>query len=134
MAKNLKNKLEKVGKKKNKTWNSNHEIIESAFLKLMNANKFQKFPTTKQLIKETGLSDVTIDKHLKDLSYDKFRPQFSILIPTVLTRFAAQCLQQPKAPEIKLFMQLIGWRETNEIRVEFDPVEAEKRINELFLK
>lgn len=111
-----KNKLQKVIKaKRNKTWEENNQIIEDAYFRLLEKNK--RIPTYKILSEETKISFVTLQKHLKELSYNQLKPYFRPMTKKILQRLSVQALKSGNAKEVKLYMQLIeDYREKSDVQ------------------
>jgi hypothetical protein len=118
---------------KNKTWQHNHNLIETALLEhLKDSNKS---PTIDMYVQKTGLSDTTVKEHLKELSLDRDKLLFKPLIPIILSRLFKGFMTNPKSAEGKLLMQLIAdYREENKTVHEFTESEAKEKIENLFLK
>lgn len=99
---------------KNRTWEANHELIESAYFKLLEQNK--RVPTFKLLSEETKIGTTAIEKHLKELSLDKWKPYFKPMTKKIIQRLGLEAMKTGRSPEVKLFMQLMeDYREKNEV-------------------
>jgi len=66
-------------KDRNKTWTENHLAIKNAYLDLVKENK--KAPTIREVAAKSGLSNLTIQRHINEL---KFEP--SMMVERVLTK------------------------------------------------
>lgn len=125
--------VEKSSNPTRRDWENNHELIQAAYFKLLEKNK--KIPSIRQLMEETSLSDSTIERHLKDLGIDKIKHRFLPMIEQVIKRIGERAIATGKAPEAKLFLQVIAdYREKNETAHTFESDEAKKKIEEIFLK
>jgi predicted transcriptional regulator len=100
-------------KKRKRDFELNQVMILEAFLKLLN-DKSRK-PTLEEISNETGLSMKTIDRHMKELSYDKYICDLKALTVNVMMGFYNKA-KEGKAPEVKLWMQIVeNWKETTGI-------------------
>ena len=78
----------KVGKKlvmdkgRNITWQVNQALIQDAYLKLI--IDLKRCPTRLEIEKETGLSDTTIDKHIKEFQFEPTNESLRLLTPDVI--------------------------------------------------
>lgn len=92
--------------KRNKTWQVNDVIIRNAFLTWI--EKYKKSPTLRELAKETKLNYNTVIKHLKDMSFETdVKPKFKALTDQVLLGLSVAAIKKGKAPEVKLWMQIV---------------------------
>ena len=98
--------MNKLVKNKRRDWEDNHEIIQEAYFKLLKQNN--KIPSVKKLCGATKLSHTTIVDHLKDMSIDKIRVRLVPMIERILMKLGQNALNNGKAPEVKLFMQVVA--------------------------
>lgn len=96
---------EAVSKSNQVLWERNHDVIEKAFFDLLTENK--KVPSYNQIAKRTGISRQAVSGHMKELNIDIWKPQFRMFTPKILTKLAAEAMNNGRADHIKLFMQLI---------------------------
>lgn len=133
MGKIKSKKLEKVRIPTRRDWENNHIIIQEAYFKLLKKN--ERIPTVKQLMEVTGFSDGAIENHIKTINIDKIKNRLLPMIESVILKLGTNAAESGKAPEVKLFLQVIGdWRERNEVIHEFNAEEAKKAIQEIFVK
>ena len=88
----------------------NHQLIIQAMLDFMSKKGYPA--TQRQLSEATGLSEVTIGKHCKEIKLSNFCELFRTLTPRIITGLAAKAMKGT-APEVKLWMQLTeDWKES----------------------
>lgn len=101
-------------KKKRIDFQSNQAKIQEAFVKFFSKKK--RRPTICELAEYSGLSEKTVFRHLKKLGLPKFVETYKILTDNVLMALYSSA-KAGKAPEVKLWMQLIeGWNETTGVK------------------
>lgn len=77
------------------------------------------FPTSKEIAEKVGMTPGTVTKHIKQMNLENFRGTAQALIPDVLAALGRRAIIEGKAPEVKLFMQLVGeWEEKSKVDAE----------------
>lgn len=113
----------KVRKNKRRDWEDNHEIIQEAYFNLL--KETNKIPSNKKLSAVTKLSETTIETHFKELNIEKIRPRLIPMIEKIIMRLGQNALMSGKAPEVKLFMQVIaGYRDNDTDKGGLDDAEV----------
>lgn len=92
-------------KDKRTDFESNHYIISESFHRLLIKNK--RIPTLRSIASDCGMHLNTVHTHVKLLSLEDLKPKFKIMTKRILTRLGVNAMNYGKAPEVKLFMQLI---------------------------
>ena len=117
--------------KKRTDFEYNHYLISESFHKLLVANK--RVPTLKAIAKDSGLHLNTVHTHLKQLSFEEVKPKFKLMTERILTTLGVNAMNKGKAPEVKLFMQLVeGFMDKTESNHTIDLEEARKQIEEIY--
>lgn len=100
---------------RNKTWEANDIILKDAFYKYIVDNK--KSPSIQKLAEITNLNYNTVTKHLAELDFNiDIKPKFKLLTDKVIMRLGMEAIKTGRAPEVKLFNQLIeDWKEKSEV-------------------
>jgi hypothetical protein len=124
---------EKLKKKENPTWNRNHELI--LYHALDYSNKHLRFPSSVTLEKLTGISKLTIQKHLKEFNLDRRKSKYKVMLDSVIPRLIKSALDNGQTDSVKLLLKYVaGWSETIEVnqnvfvdfRVSIDKISKEK--------
>ena len=127
-------------KKKNLTWNRNHQLIHEAYLSLI--NELKRCPTIEQVSKRVRLSERVIKLHIRELKFAPLESPLRVLTPDVLVSIYASA-RKGSAQSQKLWMQVMeGWNEKKEIEHSGEisnvrgmtPEERSKRKEELLKK
>lgn len=107
-------------KKERTDYKSHHTLIQIEFLKMI--KETGQIPTQEELAKQTGLSRRTIETHFQNMNFDKLLPQYKHITPLVIASLANTAIKTGKAPEAKLFCQLVeGFSEkTSNVNLDFD--------------
>lgn len=101
--------------KKHSTWDVNHVLIQDAFVLLF--SKLSRQPTQKQISKESGLSQTTVQKHFKELKLESITPFLKIRGDKILNKMAAEG-EDGNVAAAKLFLQVVfGWSEKTGINI-----------------
>ena len=94
---------------KNITWDLNHQIIRDSYVKLI--KNFKRKPTIKEVSEDSGISTTTIDKHIKELTFEPLKHPLRMLTEDVILSIANSAKKGSSASQ-KLWMQICeGWSE-----------------------
>ena len=66
------------------------------------------FPTSKEIAEKTGFAPGTITKHIQQMTLENFKGTAQALIPQVIAALGRTAIREGKAPEAKLFLQVVG--------------------------
>ena len=116
-------------------WEKYDLIIEQAFFELLNETK--KIPTQAAIAKRAGVSRLTVQTHMKEKNLSQLLPKFKMFTAQVLKSLSLNAIESGKAPEIKLFMQLVeswkeSWKESNETKIILDKEQLKKDLESFF--
>ena len=101
--------------KKNRTYRSNHALINEAYIKL--ASELKRCPTISEIGDEVDLSALTIEKHVKELKFNPMESPLRYLTNDVLLSIYNSARKGRSASQ-KLWLQVMeGWAEKSEINL-----------------
>ena len=104
------------GKNRRLDWQSNHVALEQCILRTLKEEK--RFPTYKEMELETGLSQVTIAKHSKELDLTELRSRSRLLGAAILERQALRAFASGDHNEVKTYFKLnYDWQERQDLNV-----------------
>lgn len=128
----MKTKNKKFAKvNKNVTWETNHMLIENAYWEYLNKNN--KIPSFQKIADMTGLSRITVDKHLRGATLDMLKPYFKPMTTRVIKKLGLTAEETGRAAETKLYLQVIeGFTETSKTEHKIDTDKLKKEIENIF--
>lgn len=114
MAKVSKDREERAVKKRNTTWTRNQIAIQESYLTL--AAKLQRAPTIAEVVKESGLSHVTVEKHIQAIVFEPTKTLERIFTPNV-TKALLEAAEDKNIKAIELWYKIFeNWREKVEVK------------------
>lgn len=109
------------GDKHRKDWQVHHALIRDAVLLLMKMTG--KFPTYKQISLQSGLSENTVKKHMKELKLDQqlgHHIKISAVLADEIMYTVIKSARSGNMRAVELYLQLVfGWSRNQ--RVELEP-------------
>lgn len=122
-------KTSEIPEERNITWQGNHIAIREAFIRVLQEKK--RAPQITELCRETGLSDVTIKKHISTLDLPKFTDKARVLTEDIIMAIFRSATMGNTASQ-KLWMQIVeNWTEKSEMKHDGGVVVIESTIPKL---
>jgi len=94
---------------KNITWEVNHRIISDSYLKLI--KKLGRKPTYEEVVRDTGISRATLQKHIAELKFEPQKHPLRILTDEVILSIYKSAIKGSSASQKLWFMLMEGWNE-----------------------
>lgn len=93
-------------------WEVNHDTILESYLRLYSADPIHKTPTRGAIARDTGLSEPTVQRHIRKISVKDVAPMLKMRVGPILNALADRA-ESGEPAAVKLYMQLVyGWKET----------------------
>lgn len=122
-------KVPKDKKQRKRDFLQHQETITEIILNHVKETK--KIPGYKIIKEESGLSEKTIHKHIKQINLQNISPKFKMYIEPILQGLT-EAAMEGKSREVKLWMQLVeNYKENNVIEV-IDKKKALKELESIF--
>lgn len=112
---------------RNKTWNDNHTLIETAFWKIY--AETEKIPKISAIVQETGLSPKTIYEHYQDMDTSRITEKYKVHLDRAMSALAVKA-EGGDVMAVQLLAKLCGWVEKKKTELDIKQKTVEVKFSE----